>query len=204
MLTSEAASNPGGVEAEGVWLCPRHLWDLATGPSGVTPWALAFHGGRLKAEIEQWRSLIRSPSGSWPMWWLRDRRTTRRALAQLVRHRHCSGCVAVATAERRELELVVTGLTDRPTRMAYYESHGLCLRHAQGQSDPAIREVLTARLGVLVWELDEDVRKSAWSSRHERRGDEMTAWLRAPVQIDGRAFLGAPAPVRDRMDTQGD
>ena len=203
-LSAESANNPDGLGAEGTWLCARHLWDLAIEASGATAWAVEYHRGRLKADIDQWRGLIRSRSRSWLLWWLRDRRATRRAVAPLVRQRYCSACAAVGIAERRELDLVLTGLTDRPTRMAYYESHGLCLRHAQGCSDPAIGEVLTARLGVLVWELDEGGRKSAWSSRHERRGDEATAWLRAPVQIDGRVFLGAPAPVRDPVDTQGD
>lgn len=90
------------------------------------------------------------------------------------------------------------------TRAAYYESHGLCLRHALARPDPTVREVLTARLGVLAWELDEGGRKSAWSSRHEGRGDETTAWLRAPVQLDGHAFLGAPPPVRNYLGSQGD
>jgi hypothetical protein len=176
-LSDESAGNPDGLGAEGTWLCPRHLWDFAIEASGATIWALDLHGGRLEAEIEQWRSLIRSPSGAWLMWWLRD---------------------------RRELDLVLAGLTDMPTRSAYYHSHGLCWRHVQARPDPAVREVLAARLRILVWELDERGRKTTWPFRHEAHGDEATAWVRAPVQIDARAFLGAPPPLQQPVGERGD
>jgi len=203
-LNAESATNPDGLAAEGTWLCPRHLWDLTTDASGAIAWAVQYHGGRLGAEIDRWRPLIRSRSRGKLMGWLQDRSAMRRAVEPLGRQRRCSACVTVETAERRELDLVVTALTDRPTRAVYYESHGLCWRHAQIRPDPAVREVLAARLGVLVWELDEGGRKSAWSSRHESHGDEARAWLRAPVQLDGRAFLGAPPPLGEHVETQGD
>lgn len=203
-LNAESTTNPDGLGAEGTWLCPRHLWDLTTDASGATAWAVEYHGGRLGAEIDQRRALIRSPSRHWLMWWLRDRPATRRAVEPLGRLRRCSACVTVETAERREQDLVVASLADRPTRAVYYESHGLCWRHAKIRPDPAVHEVLAARLGVLVWELDEGGRKSAWSSRHEGHGDEATAWLRAPVQLDARAFLGAPPPLAEQAGTQGD
>jgi hypothetical protein len=200
-LGAQFVNNPGGLGAEGIWLCPQHLWDLATGPIG---WAVEYHADRLKAEIDQRRGLIPSPVRGWLVWWLRDRRATRRVVAPLVRQRGCSACAAVETAERRELDLVVTGLTDQPTRAAYHESHGLCFRHAMARPCSTIHDVLKARLGVLVWELDEGGRKSAWSTRHEAHGNEATAWLRAPVQLDGHAFLGAPPPVGKTSGTGAD
>jgi hypothetical protein len=203
-LNAESATNPNGLRADGIWLCPRHLWDFVTEASDRTAWAVEYHGGRLRAEIDQRRGLIRSPTRGLLMWWLRDRGATRRAVAPLVRQRRCSACLAVETAERCELDLVVTGLSDRPTRVAYHESHGLCFRHAMARPNSTVHDVLKARLGVLVWELDEGGRKSAWSTRHEIHGDEATAWLRAPVQLDGHAFLGAPPPVGKTSGTGGD
>jgi hypothetical protein len=61
------------------------------------------------------------------------------------------------------------------------------------------RRVLAARLAVLAWELEEAGRKERWDARHEPRGAEGTAWLRAAAQLDGRTFLGG-APERWRKD----
>jgi hypothetical protein len=131
--------------------------------------------------------------------WLARRRgpALRSALAPLLQERACATCRVVATAEARETDLIMAGLLDRPIAARYARSHGLCLRHVLALPDdrPAAvtRRVLRARLAILAWELEEAGRKSSWSVRFEARGDEVTAWRRAPAQLDGRNYLGAPA-----------
>jgi hypothetical protein len=101
-------------------------------------------------------------------------------------------------AEDRESALLVAAVQDEVTARAYAASHGICVRHAQQLADDdasgPLVAVLRARLAVLGWELDEALRKSSWTERWHRGGPEANAWLRAPSYLDGRVFLGAPAP----------
>jgi hypothetical protein len=143
-------------------------------------------------------------------WWARARRATRAlvrrrrsalalGVAPVVRERWCDACRAVADAEGRELDLIRVALLDRATVARYEASHGLCLRHVLALPEEVgwgvPRRVLEARLRALAWELDNACRKASWSVRYEARGGEATAWLRAPAQLDGRVFLGAPASI---------
>jgi hypothetical protein len=57
------------------------------------------------------------------------------------------------------------------------------------------RRCVDGRLGLLAWEVGETARKYAWAFRHEPKGQEQQAWLRALAQIDGSVFEGGPAPV---------
>jgi hypothetical protein len=78
-----------------------------------------------------------------------------------------------------------------------------CLRHVMSlrRRDPrgaraAVRAAAGATADIL-GDLEEAFGKRAWARRHEPRGPEMTAWLRAAALIDGRVFGGGPArPLR--------
>ncbi|MGH3152054.1 MAG: hypothetical protein ACRDOB_15205 [Streptosporangiaceae bacterium] len=72
----------------------------------------------------------------------------------------------------------------------------LCVRHVLGlraldpragrMTDPGMVE----RADTLIAELSEAFGKSTWARRHESRGQEMTAWRRAAVFVDGGVFCG--------------
>ena len=62
-----------------------------------------------------------------------------------------------------------------------------------GAERAVLHDVLSARLSVLAWELDEAERKERWDARHEICGPESGAWRRAPAALDGRVYLGVPA-----------
>jgi hypothetical protein len=132
---------------------------------------------------------------------LRALRTSRRSVwktahGALLHILECSLCAAKAVSERRTLDLVLAALSDRSFRLEYGRSHGLCLRHlpstASKDTSNLPHRVFGAKLRVLAWELEEAGRKSSWSNRHERKGDETTAWSRAPGLLDGWVFLGGP------------
>ncbi|HXF96336.1 MAG TPA: hypothetical protein VNI61_09580 [Gemmatimonadales bacterium] len=218
-LSEACVTNPRSIVADGVWLCPRHLHDLAREEPATASWLTALMCDRLKGEVEEaTRRLSALPRASvaarlWAILGDRSRREgglretagklvrtvmrpPRRELRdigdRLARQRPCHVCDAVATAERRAMELVIAALADGPTRQLYLRSHGLCFRHAAGAwgrpGASLFREVLGARLAVLAWELDEVGRKSSWTARHEPKGPERTAWRRAATLVDGRAF----------------
>jgi hypothetical protein len=226
-LSSETRSNPTGLATEGVWLCPRHLHDLAGEDAEGAAWLATHERWRLEGELgrlcdrltalaqgslsarlqaarvalrpnEAQRASLPTRAGRALGALLRRRRAAmQEALTPFVRSRNCDACRAVGVAEERETALLLAALSDRPTAEIYEGAHGLCARHVlalgrlNGGGTPL--RVLRARLAVLAWELEEAGRRASWSVRHERNGDELTAWKRAPAQLDGRVFLGAPA-----------
>jgi hypothetical protein len=110
----------------------------------------------------------------------------------------CPVCREFETATARWLRLVEAGLLDPVTRHAYEGSFGICVRHliALGDRPPALaREIVVARLASVGWELDEALRKQRWDSRFEPEGTEADAWSRSPALLDGRVYIGRPAPV---------
>lgn len=111
----------------------------------------------------------------------------------------CGACRAEETAQERALTLLEAALQDPPTTRLYEASHGLCVRHVlarRNASSTLPARICAARLGVLLWELEEASRKSDWLVRYEPHGSEAVAWRRAMAQIDGRVFLGNPAVTR--------
>jgi hypothetical protein len=111
----------------------------------------------------------------------------------------CPVCRARSTGERSQLELLAAALALAPVRRQYGDSHGLCVLHSirmtAGSAAEMPRRHAAARVAVLAWEVGETARKYTWAARHERAGPERDAWLRGLVQIDGRVFLGGPAPL---------
>jgi hypothetical protein len=193
------------VMTDGIRLCPEHIHELAREhhEAGIEfaklrreealGWLAALATRIEKAE---------SPTGAR---WITSalakltggQRSWQTALTPLTRLFECSLCSAIARKERRTLHLLLAAWGDATIRRAYQDAHGLCFRHVSqlepGPAGALARDVLRARLEVIAWELDEAGLKSSWSVRHEPKGDETSAWLRAPVLIDGRAFRGAPA-----------
>lgn len=110
----------------------------------------------------------------------------------------CPACHARSVAECSELELLAASTALAPIRRCSEDGHGMCVRHALSLPAGALAELArrhtAGRIAVVAWEVNEAARKYAWQYRHELPGPEQDAWLRALVHIDGRVFLGAPAP----------
>lgn len=125
--------------------------------------------------------------------------------SELLVSPYCSACKAGHGVESSRLDLVTAALSLAPIRERYERGHGLCLRHAlqipDGPAARAARRHLDGRLAVLAWEVGEVARKYAWAYRHEASGPEHDAWMRALAQIDGRIFVGAPAPAGKTPDS---
>ena len=99
------------------------------------------------------------------------------------------------------MALLAALLEDAGGRRAFEGGYGLCVRHAAQalpQSDARriasiVATTLHARLALLRWELEEQLRRGAWQARPEPRGTESSAWLRAPARFAGS---GGAAGVR--------
>ena len=119
----------------------------------------------------------------------------RAALASLRQGRECPLCVRMREAGERALRLLVALIEYDDGRRAFESGYGLCVRHAaQVMAMPeaaAFGDIVThtthARLALLRWELEEQLRRGAWQARPTRRGVESAAWLRA-----GARFAGTP------------
>ncbi|MFJ7280574.1 hypothetical protein [Kitasatospora sp. NPDC098663] len=112
---------------------------------------------------------------------------------------HCRACAEEERAGLREYALAAAALTDPLRARRFEHAHGLCLHHVltwPGGTPPptSVAVVLRARLALLGWEIDEALRKQDWRTRHEVRGSETSAGLRAPALLDGRVYAGLPAP----------
>lgn len=197
-LSEEGRERPRHLFSDGVHLCGSHLRDVFRADAEIgdrvgrltkdrATWLLERFRDQLEtARHRGLRALHLTRRSAWT--------ATHSALGHIL---ECSLCTAKSISERRTLELLLVALSDRPFRLEYERSHGLCLRHLPGmaseETSGLLRRVFGARLRVLAWELQEAGRKSSWSNRHERRGDETTAWSRAPGLLDGWVFLGGPA-----------
>jgi hypothetical protein len=82
---------------------------------------------------------------------------------------------------------------DPGERRAFETGYGLCVRHAARAMAmphaPALSGLVArttcARLALLRWELEEQLRRGAWQARPQRRGVESAAWLRAGPRFAG-------------------
>jgi hypothetical protein len=121
----------------------------------------------------------------------------REARHVIARTLPCPVCNRLAVARDRILALLFALLETPHHRSAYDRGYGLCLKHfsrAMALRPPTIaRAILTdveaAKLDLLQWELEESLRKDAWSNRPEAPGAEHTAWRRAIERFSG-SFAG--------------
>lgn len=197
-LLDRSRADDSSLRTEPGVLCPTHLHDVAL----KDPTAARFAIDRKRAvTIAGLKRLLdhlaaRPPAGG------RRRRVADDvpgAAAQTMDPTHrCPACRVRDVAEARQGELLLAGLALTPVRRAYEDGHGLCAYHVLRMPSTAPRvvgQVAEARLAVLEWEVQEISRRYAWDCRHEPPGPEQNAWLRGLVQIDGRVFLGGPAPL---------
>lgn len=179
-------------------LCAGHLHDLALAVRSEAAKAIEHKRGARLAQVRRMlANLAELPAPG---------RRNKRANVELDAARepftttpYCPACNARDGIEQAQLELVTAALALPGVRDLYERSHGLCATHAlrvpDGQAARLARRHVDARLGMLAWEVHETARKYAWAFRHEAKGPEQDAWLRALAQIDGRVFEGGPAPA---------
>jgi hypothetical protein len=165
--------------------------------------------GRLRALPARWQSgrEVEDPNQSRPpltrrirralgTLWLTPQKFLANALELRLRWEVCPLCRHLQTVEARALDRLVAVLADPEGLQAFQKSYGLCLRHAplvlERAADLNLRReiaaVLLARVEVDHWEVDEYLRKTSWSQRHEPKGPEEAAWLRATTRIAGVAM----------------
>ncbi|MBN1137452.1 MAG: hypothetical protein JXM73_12760, partial [Anaerolineae bacterium] len=117
-------------------------------------------------------------------------------LAKVSPVKGCRACELVGQMEETYLSWLVCQLADPEFRHLYAASDGLCLPHlrralAGAEDEQAVRflaEVAVAKLGPLVADLNEHIRKRDWNNRHEPRHPwEEASWLRAVAFFTGEA-----------------
>lgn len=191
--------------ADAMWLCRTHFWQLARIDRTAADRLLDRTRRYWVARITDAREILHSDpvragtqgeldrrSG-----WLRLRygreRKRRDACARALATRTCPACQAGQTARSRTMALLAEALRDRPIAERYQAGVGLCyhdLRRTLALHPPPgvtaiLRGTMSARLSVLVWELEERSRRDAWQFRYEARGPEQDAWYRVLRQFSG-------------------
>jgi hypothetical protein len=110
---------------------------------------------------------------------------------------YCPLCSRIDGAKNRALNLLFALLQERRYRIDFENGYGLCLKHladalAMQPSDEIGRfliRVESAKLALLEWELEETMRKTAWTARPEIKGSEQSAWHRALARFSGLPIL---------------
>jgi hypothetical protein len=119
-----------------------------------------------------------------------------RVRERILRWDPCPLCRHLETIEERAADRLIAVLADAEGRRAFERSYGLCLRHAPllleraGTADLRrdIAAILLARVEVDRWEAEEYLRRQSWNVRHEPKGAEREAWMRASTRIAGVAM----------------
>jgi rubrerythrin len=175
-----AANSPAG--GAGEYLCPQHLRDAVTiHHPGCASRLLAMQHARQSEELHRLATRAR-----WRDHRGRGRRGARHAPS------NCPTCQACDHAMQQELErhrTLLSGTVPDPA-----DAQRLCAHHVlsvQGSGQLAGR-IAAAQARSLTAELAEAFGKNTWVRRHEPKGPETTAWLRAAIFLDGRAFGGGP------------
>jgi hypothetical protein len=179
-LADAIRTDPIAVADEPGVICPIHLADLTQRAALAGRWALS-------REQSQWQARL-------SMALVGSARRMRGKLTEALRAQPCRVCHAVQDAANGHAALLIAALSGA-LAIAYERTTGLCVRHVSqlligGAAADLVRRVARGRLDVVIAELDEASRKTAWHTRHERSGPERTAWLRAATLLDGQVFLG--------------
>ncbi len=117
----------------------------------------------------------------------------RAVLASLRRGRECPLCARARDAGDRALSLLAALVESDDGRRAFESGYGLCVRHAaRAMAMPGhstlgdiVAQTTHARMALLRWQLEEQLRRGAWQARPQRRGVELAAWLRAGPRFAG-------------------
>ncbi len=132
---------------------------------------------------------------------IRGRRHRRAdALTSLRQGRECLLCRRAHGARDRALQLIAALLQESSGRRAFERGYGLCLPHAARAftltNDPVANKIVAAtmhaRLAVLRWEIEEQLRRYAWTARPEGHGAEADAWRRATARFSGMVCENGP------------
>jgi hypothetical protein len=110
---------------------------------------------------------------------------------------YCPLCSRIDAAKTRAMDLLFALLKERRYRIDFENGCGLCLKHLADAldmqpSDEISRfliQVESAKLALLEWELEEAMRKTAWTARPEIKGSEQSAWRRALARFSGLPIL---------------
>jgi hypothetical protein len=111
---------------------------------------------------------------------------------------YCPICSRIDVAKKRALNLLLALLQERRYRKDFEKGYGLCIKHFADAFDmqPADKigrfliRVESAKLTLLEWELEEAMRKTAWTVRPESIGSEQSAWHRGLARFSGLPILG--------------
>ena len=110
---------------------------------------------------------------------------------------YCPLCSRIEVAKNRALNLIFALLQEPRYRVDFENGYGLCLKHladalAMRPSEEIGRFLMRvefAKLSLLEWELEETMRKTAWTARPEIKGNEQSAWHRALARFSGLPLL---------------
>jgi len=179
--------------------CQQHAWQLVEGGSSLG--AVIIVRDVMKAVLKTLDSAALDapkPSVFGRVLGSLDRRHVAPANADLIAvlapQSTCPVCVFADHTENDLVDVMVASLTGEPALMdAFCASDGLCLLHLRQAMtrvrDEAIFEgLLNAQKTIwtrLVGQLDEIVRKEDYRFRHEPRGEEVGASLRAIAALSG-------------------
>ena len=185
-------------------LCPQHVWQarVAGGPALAVRLAqVAVREAEERLVYADRAFAALQPSSAFCQ--VVRRLWVGRGSAEIIqdalsRGRECPLCRRMREAGARAIALLAALLEEPGGRRAFESGYGLCVRHAaQALAQPDARPIsgvvastLHARLALLRWELEEQLRRGAWQARPERRGTESSAWLRAPSRFAGTAGVG--------------
>ena len=188
-------------------LCRHHVWQACSEQSPALARLLAgAAASEADARLAYARRAFNIPPGGPKIipehvrrrWVGRRRRSD--ALRSLRRARECPLCRRAREACERTILLLAALLDERPGRRAFECGYGLCVAHASRAlrllgdraAGRVIAQTISARLGVLRWELEEQVRRGSWGTRPEDHGAEGGAWRRATLRFSGTVCEDGP------------
>ncbi len=194
------AQSGGGESIEDILpVCRDHVWDAIHdgGPALQRRLAEAVLQRELARIRHAWRTLTsaRVPALCAPITLARPIRggVPPSVIDMLTRAPRCPLCDALDAARRRTVELLGILLCESAVREALERGPGLCARHALqaagtlGQHGrTALAGAMRVKFEIMIWELDELLRRSAWGARAEPAGAEEPPWRRAVLLVSGR------------------
>jgi hypothetical protein len=178
-------SPPGTVPADA--MCACHLRDVGGGGTGMLAWQAARHADRLAQVLAGQPQRL----GISPGWWLSSR--ARRALADP----DCPVCHGRQKAAANEIDRRRAALRD--AERDPLAGVQLCVRHVSSLhavdalAGRRASNALRRQASQLVSELDIAFTMQTWTHRGDAKGQEMTAWRRAAVLLDGSVLGACPA-----------
>ncbi|MCL5074224.1 MAG: DUF6062 family protein [Chloroflexi bacterium] len=194
---------------EGVWVgkiiqsggfCPQHAWELVRyGDAYRISVVYQYLTRDTLAKLRQFlQELGEANSRIVPS--QTKRRKALKRQDELPPSGTCPACENVATTARWGLRNLLLSLEDAEIAELYHHSSGLCMRHLwmalEIDEEAVLKEIVRdqiARLESLERELEDYFHKTNYRFRHEPRGEEQTAWLRA-VEL----FAGQRPPLSER------